>query len=144
VSVFDTVEFRIYAAVCAALGLKMILQAFAVAAARLAKGSWRNPEDTRLLGGSTQPDPLVERLRAGHLNALENEPLFMVTGLLFVLLVRTSESTLQAYAYTFFAARVVHSLSYGIAVQPFRTVGFLVGALCQVGMCTQILQSAFR
>jgi microsomal prostaglandin-E synthase 1 len=139
----DRVEYRIYAALVAVLALKMLATAFAVATARLVGSSWTSPEDTKLLGGTTSPDERVERLRRLHLNSLENEPLFMILGLLYVL-AGAPEIGIQAYGYTFVIARIVHAISYAFAVQPFRTLGFVVGALALVGMSVQILLASFR
>lgn len=139
----DEVQFRIHAAISALLVLKMVLTAFAIGVARVTHKSWSSPEDAKLLGGSTVPDALVERLRRVHQNALENELAYIAIGLLFVL-VGAPIVGIQAYGYTFLGARVVHTLSYAIGVQPFRTLAFVVGSLCLVGMSVQVLMAAFR
>lgn len=138
----DHVEFRIHAAICALLVLKLLLHAFAVGGARFVRKSWATNEDAKLLGGSIERDSLVDRLRAAHMNALENELPYIGIGLLFVL-VGTPTIGIQAYGYTFLVARVVHSIAYVFGLQPFRTLAFGVGALCLVGMCVQVLMAAF-
>lgn len=139
----DEVQFRIHAAICALLVLKLVVLAFAVGSARGARKSWSSTEDVKLLGGSTTPDALVERLRRTHQNAIENELAYMIIGLLFVL-VGAPVVGIQAYGYTFLVARVVHSLSQIFQLQPLRTMAFAVGSLCLIGMSVQVLMAAFR
>lgn len=138
----DLVQFKIFAAVSAILILKLVINAFAVGTVRGLRKRWSSPEDAKLIGGSTDHDDLVERLRRIHLNSLENEIPFIAVGLLFVL-VGTPVIGIQAYGYTFLAARIIHAGCYLAALQPFRTLAFGVGALCIVGMSVQVLMAAF-
>jgi uncharacterized MAPEG superfamily protein len=138
----DLVQFKIFAAISALLILKMVLLAFSVGTVRTLRRRWSSPEDAKFIGGSTEADPLVERLRRAHLNAIENELPFIGIGLLFVL-VGAPVLGIQAYGYTFLVARVVHSVTYVASLQPFRTLSFGLGALCLLGMSTQVLMAAF-
>lgn len=124
---FDEVQFRIHAAISAILMLKIVLHAFSVGGARVARRAWSSPEDVKLLGGSVTEDALA----------------YIVLGLLFVL-VGAPVVGIQAYGYTFLAARVVHSIACGFGLQPFRTLAFAVGSLCLIGMAVQVLMAAFR
>jgi uncharacterized MAPEG superfamily protein len=138
----DLVQFKIFAAISALLVAKMVLLALSVGTVRTLRKRWSTPEDSRFLGGSTEADPLVERLRRAHHNSLENELPFIAVGLLFVL-VGAPIVGIQAYGYTFLAARVAHTVTYLASLQPFRTLSFLLGALCLLGMSTQVLMAAF-
>lgn len=138
----DQVQFKIFAAVSALLVLKMLLNAFAIGGARGLRRSWTSPEDARLLGGSTEPDEIVERLRRLHLNSLENELPFIAVGLLFVLLGAPTIG-IQAYGYTFLAARIIHAGCYIAGLQPFRSIAWGLGVLCLIGMIVQVLMASF-
>lgn len=138
----DQVTFRIFAALCAVLILKNLGLAVLVATARGLGKAWLNPEDAKLLGGDVRSDDRVERFRRAHANSLENDPLFMMAGLLY-LLVGAPEWGMQAYGYTYVLARLAHAAFYALGLQPFRTASFLVGLLACVGMAVQVLLKAF-
>ncbi len=133
-------SFRIYAAVCALLLIKMIMLAMAGGILRNPRKAWINAEDSK--EGAGKPDDLVERIGRAHVNAVHNILPFAVVGMLYVIL-GASTSGLQIYAYTFLGARVLHSICYLLKLQPFRSLSFAVGALCILGMCTQVLMRAF-
>lgn len=139
----DSTAFRVYAAVSAVLVLKMAVLAFATATVRGVHKQYPNPEDARFLKGDHAPDhDTVARIKRAHANAMENEPLFMVLGLLYTLL-GANPMGMQIYAYTFLIARVLHSICYVFKLQPFRTLSFTIGWLCLVGMSVQVLMRAF-
>lgn len=138
----DQAEFHIYAAVSALLVLWTLALALSTAAVRGLKKSWTSPEDVKLLGGSTEPDALVERIGRAHRNTLENVPLFLVIGLLFVA-AGAPVVGIQAYGYTFLIARVLHSVFYLLKLQPFRTLCYVTSVACLVGMSVQVLMHAF-
>jgi uncharacterized MAPEG superfamily protein len=135
-------SFKIYAAVSALLALKMLLLAFIVPGIRTVKKKYPNPEDQKLFKAEAGEDPFAERVNRAHRNAMENELLFMILGLLYVLL-GAPTGALQIYAYTFFIVRVLHSVFYLAKLQPFRSLAWVVCWLCLVGMCVQILMAAF-
>lgn len=139
---FSSPAFKVYAGLCAVLVLKLFALSFATAGGRGVTKVQVNPEDQRLLGGELRSSDadIVARLKRAHLNALENELPFMILCGLFVAL-GAGQGAVQAYGYTFVAARLVHSGAYALGMQPFRTLAFLVGALCSIGMSTQILMA---
>jgi len=139
----DSTAFRVYAAISAALMLKMVLLAFATGGVRGLKSVYPNPEDAKLLKGQQgAEDETVARIKRAHINAIENEVPFVLLGLLYAML-GADPMGMQIYAYTFFVARVLHSLCYIFALQPFRTLSYTVGALCLMGMSVQVLLRAF-
>ncbi|MCB9697565.1 MAG: MAPEG family protein [Alphaproteobacteria bacterium] len=138
----DTPEFHIMVAICAALVLKNVGIAVLTAGARTVAKKYINPEDARLLGGDTQSDDRVERFRRAHAHSTENDYAFMVLYVLFQMS-GADAFALQAYGYTYLFARLAHLLCYAAALQPFRTLSFLVGTLATVGVAVQLLMVAF-
>ena len=96
-----------------------------------------NPEDQALSKKSTVVleggNDKTARYRRAHRNALENTPLFMITAL-YLTLMGTSATVAAALFYPYAAMRILHSLCYVKAIQPFRTVSFVIALLIQVGV----------
>ncbi|MDH5492668.1 MAG: MAPEG family protein [Myxococcales bacterium] len=134
--------FRVFAAVSAVLVLKMVGLAYLVGCNRILKRRHTNPEDARFLKGEPGEDEFSARASRAHGNSLENEPLFILLGLLWVFLGAHTEA-IQIYAYTFLVARVLHSLFYLLKLQPWRTIAYAISSLCLIGMSVQILMAAF-
>lgn len=126
--------FVAYVLTTAVLGLNLIVLANATAGTRAKANEVINPEDKRLNQAAEVVfeggNDTTARWRRAHRNALENIPLFLVTGFLLTL---TGTSTTMAYALygVFVAARLLHSVAYIKQVQPWRTIGFAIGALDQ-------------
>ncbi|VVC38969.1 Membrane associated eicosanoid/glutathione metabolism-like domain,Membrane-associated [Cinara cedri] len=78
--------FECYAFYGCILILKTIAMSFITAFQRMKKKVCMNPEDVVLRQGAEVKfdDPDIERIRRAHLNDLENIPIFLITGLLFV------------------------------------------------------------
>ena len=83
-----------------------------------AKGGYRSPEDIQRTPLNPNPDPKqllpddrVERVRRIHLNDLENVPIFLAAGFLFVL---TDPTLLLARAllYGYVVTRLLHFVAY--------------------------------
>ncbi|HRI66243.1 MAG TPA: MAPEG family protein, partial [Polyangium sp.] len=106
------------------LVLKMAAIAFATANARRKAKVVVNAEDTGVNPGShveTQEAADVLRAKRAHMNDLENIPAFLFIALLFTL---TGGSSTGAWAYfgVYFAARLVHTITYLYEKQPWRTI----------------------
>jgi len=140
----ESTSFRVFAAVSAVLVIKMVCQAYLVGAIRGKKKRYTNPEDAKLFKGERgdTDDETVARISRGHRNSLENEPLFILLGLLWVLQGADTQA-IQIYSYTFLGFRVLHGLTYGLKLQPWRTLSYTVASLCLIGMSVQILMGAF-
>jgi glutathione S-transferase len=135
--------FKIFSSVCALLIIKTVVLAGATGAMRGKQKSWVNPEDKKADGEKVdEKDEVVDRFVRAHQNAVHNVLPFGVVGLLYTLH-GPSEMAMQIYCYTFFVARVLHSLCYLKKWQPWRTMFFGVGALCIIGMGTQVIMRAF-
>lgn len=123
------------------LVLKMGAVAFVTANSRRKARVVLNPEDTKVNPGAhaaAAEAPETLRAKRAHLNDAENIPGFLVLALLFTL---TGASATAGWAYfgTYFAARVLHTLCYLNAIQPWRTAAYFLGQLAQLGIMVQLL-----
>lgn len=127
--------FVAYVITTAVLGLNLLVLANNTALTRARAKEAVNPEDTRLGKDLTVVfdggNDTTSRYRRAHRNALENIPLFLVTGLLLTL-VGVSATTAYVVFGIFTAARVLHSIAYVKQLQPWRTLSFGIGALVQL------------
>jgi uncharacterized MAPEG superfamily protein len=135
--------FRAYSIACSILVFKMFAVALMTGATRSRVQQFLNPEDAKVLGGAdvTQEHPDVQRMLRMHRNDLENILPFFTVGLIFVLM-GVSAFAAQVYFYTFTGARIVHTVTYIARLQPWRTIAFVLGLLCTIGMLVQILIAA--
>lgn len=135
--------FRTYALCAAILALKMLLSAIYTGTRRQKHQGYVNAEDARVFGqagaaaGSSEAPAVAHALRIQR-NDLENIPAFFAIALIYVLL-GASPRGAMIYFWTFTLARVAHTVAYMRNVQPWRAVCFIIGALCMVGMITQIV-----
>jgi uncharacterized MAPEG superfamily protein len=128
--------FRTYCISSSILVLNLLVLAGATGGVRGSKKSLLNPEDPGYTG---EPEnEAVTRIRNAHRNAMENIVPFFAIGLLYVL---TGGTALGATLYfgIFTGARVLHSIAYLAAKQPWRTIFFVIGALATLGMVVQVL-----
>jgi len=100
---------------------------------------WTNPKPRP---GQLDPDDYVERSRRMHRNDLENIPIFLIAGLLFVL----TEPVLwvaQLLFFGFVAARLLHFWAY-LTAKPHevRATFFTIGSLIVIGMAVFTLAYA--
>ena len=103
-----------------------------------------NPEDARLLKGRSiveRDPPEVARVLRAHANAMANILPFLILGFLYVLL-GASRTGAVVYFGIFTLARYVHSVAYIAALQPWRTVSYLVGLLASIGLIVQVAMRA--
>ena len=103
-----------------------------------------NPEDTRLLSGRSiveRDPPEVARVLRAHANAMANILPFLILGFLYVLL-GASRTGAVIYFGVFTVARYIHSVAYVAALQPWRTVSYVVGLLASIGLIVQVVLRA--
>jgi len=96
---------------------------------------------TTAVGYPTDPKPLAPwavRLKAAHYNAVENLVVFAALVLIAHLAGISNQMTLLA-CQVYFWVRLVHALSYGLAIPWVRTFAFAAGFLCQMALVWQIL-----
>ena len=75
-------------------------------------------------------------LRA-HANAMANILPFLILGFLYVLL-GAGRTGAVIYFGVFTVARYIHSVAYVAALQPWRTVSYVVGLLASIGLIVQV------
>lgn len=135
--------FTTYAACTAILVVKGLLSAAHTAITRIRSKRFVNPEDAKMLSGTTaESDPAeVAHLLRVQRNDVENLPPFFALGLVFVVMGATPFEA-SVYFWTFTVARVAHTLLYVAKLQPWRTVAFFLGVACLFGMAAQVLMGA--
>jgi len=139
----DNPAFGIYALCAAILGVKMLGAAVYTATRRQKVGGFVNPEDAQRFGGQeamAKPEEAPEVARALRIqrNDLENIPLFLAIGLIYVLS-GASVTGVMILCGLFTIARVVHSFVYAKGIQPARAICFFVGAVCTLLMIFRIV-----
>ena len=82
--------------------------------------------------------PIVKRAAAAWRNDLENIPIFLFLGLIYVTLGCWPEG---AYIYfsIFVVARILHTIAYLRGLQPARTIFYALGLCVCVALSVQIL-----
>ncbi|XP_071820947.1 microsomal glutathione S-transferase 1-like [Apostichopus japonicus] len=145
----DNEVFRVYLTYAVVLVLKMFFIAFYTSFVRITKKVYANKEDfgigypeekakERISKGNDR----VERVRRCHLNDLENIPVFLVIGLLYVAINPVASTAILHYR-IFTAARFIHNVAYLLPLpQPCRALGFTTGVLVTASMGIQILRAA--
>jgi prostaglandin-E synthase 1 len=138
----DNPAFKLYAICCAILSLQMLVLAGITPARRAKNKKYLNPEDVKVsfagatvVEGAEHPD--VARVKRAHRNLNESLPLFFALGLVYVLAGASPLGAKICFG-AFTGARVLHSVFYLNAAQPWRTITYTVGAFALVGMIVLI------
>lgn len=90
------------------------------------------PEDPKA------PSAWAIKMKAAHYNAVENLVVFAALVLIANAAGVSNEATVMA-CNVYFWARVVHFLSYSLAIPWVRTLAFTVGWGCQVVLILQLI-----
>lgn len=124
-----------YAVATILLFLKMFALSAYQGFHRIGKMTFKTPEDAALVGKKPASEelPQVQRAAKAWLNDLENIPIFLGLGVAYVLVGASPAFAVWLFM-AFTAARYLHTLFYLGAVQPWRTVAYMVGLLCMFGM----------
>eukprot|EP01012_Entosiphon_sulcatum_P042280 TRINITY_DN56260_c0_g1_i1.p1 TRINITY_DN56260_c0_g1~~TRINITY_DN56260_c0_g1_i1.p1 ORF type:complete len:459 (-),score=76.01 TRINITY_DN56260_c0_g1_i1:99-1454(-) len=89
------------------------------------------PEGAQITPKKEMPEPVARVMRA-HLNDIENIPNFMAAALWYVL--HSTGDGHKSYGILLIAlfcgARLVHSIVYLLALQPWRSLSWLLGVAC--------------
>lgn len=138
---------RTYAIAASLMSLKMLLQAWVTVYWMIkVKGGYLHPEDLKQTSLNKSPDPeqlkpnpYVERSRSMQRNDMENIPVFLIVGLLFVL-TRPELWVAQVLLYGFVMARVLHTYALGTAkTHDLRATFWTIGSLITIGMSVYTL-----
>ncbi len=126
---------RLFALTYLLLVLKMLAVGFVTSYYRMRKRAFAVPEDYAMQGLSPRQlvDPDVERARRAHRNDLENILPFFAVGFFFAL-TQPSLGVARVLFIGYLLARVLHTVFYLAALQPWRTLAFAVGQAITVVM----------
>jgi prostaglandin-E synthase 1 len=136
--------FRLYALCVIVLILKMNATGIFTAMTRSRLKVALNAEDAARFGAqlTTTEHPDVDRVLRAHRNDLENIPSFFLLGLIAVM-VGAPLLGMQITFIAFTAARVVHTVSYVKAMQPWRSMSFGIGSLANFALMVMIVIRLF-
>ena len=131
---------RMYALTAIVLAFKMAAISIVQGRARLSAGTFTNPEDAKSFGGqqASAEAPAVERASKAWRNDLENIPIFLILAWIYVA-AGLSAGAFVLYCIVFMAARVIHTICYLNAIQPWRTIAFTVGAVTMLVLMIHLL-----
>jgi uncharacterized MAPEG superfamily protein len=133
----------VYAVCVLVLCLKMFAISCYQGYFRMRARAFTNREDAAFFNRRAQPMELPQVARAARAwaNDLENIPLFFVLGGLCVAQQSHSAATLWLLV-AFTLARVLHTVTYLMGWQPWRTLAYGVGVVCLFGLGAGIIGSA--
>jgi uncharacterized MAPEG superfamily protein len=136
--------FVAYAITCVVLCLNLLMLWVSSGAIRAKGGVAINPEDGARYGVpvSEFDPPTVARLLRAHRNAEATIYPFLLLGLLFVFTGGKAAIAIPIFA-IFVVARIVHSIVYLKAMQPWRTIAFAVSLLAVVALVGAIVHDLF-
>jgi glutathione S-transferase len=132
-----------YAACTVALFLKMFCLSAYQGYHRIGKRVFAIPEDARAFGrgaAAAQELPQVQRAQLAWRNDVENIPIFLSLGIVYVMV--DAAPTAGPYLFVGFTiARIVHTLAYLAGLQPWRTIAYAAGIVCMFAMSWNIVQA---
>src|SRR5277367_6783826 len=122
-------EYGFYSLITVILFFKMVANSVVQGRARVGSKAFPNPEDAVFFGApapAADELPIVKRAAAVWRNDLENIPIFLFLGLIYVTLGCWSGG---AYIYfsIFAGARILHTVAYMQGMQPSRTIFYVIG-----------------
>jgi uncharacterized MAPEG superfamily protein len=131
---------RIYALTAIVLTFKMIAVSLAQGRGRVSTQIFTNPEDAQLFGGKLEATEAsaVQRATNAWRNDLENIPIFLILAWIYVA-AGLATGPFEIYCVVFVVARILHTVFYLNAVQPWRTIAFTVGAVAMIALAIHLL-----
>lgn len=142
----DNPSFRAYIFYASIVILKLLFLSVLTAAQRIVKGVFGTPEDYKTFGNKVPAKPIIdegiERVRKNHLNDLENIPVFLVAGLLYLFVNPTPTAALWHFR-LFGWSRVAHTVSYQLGKQPWRVIFYTIGLCSTVSMLIVTLRAVW-
>jgi uncharacterized MAPEG superfamily protein len=132
--------FLAYVLTCLVLSLNLLMLWVSSGALRAKGGVAINPEDGARYGApvSELDPPAVARLLRAHRNAEATIYPFLLLGLLYVLAGGGAGMAVPIFA-IFIAARIVHSIVYLKAMQPWRSIAFAISLLAILALMAAVL-----
>jgi uncharacterized MAPEG superfamily protein len=136
-------EYQFYALTTVILFFKMVANSIVQGIGRVNAKAFVTAEDARFFAqASPVPDeaPIVKRAIMCWRNDLENIPIFLFLGLIYVTLGCWPEGV-YIYFTIFVVARILHTFAYLNGMQPWRTIFFTIGMTMCVALSIQILMA---
>jgi uncharacterized MAPEG superfamily protein len=132
---------RIYALTAIVLTFKMIANSVLQGIGRTSSKIYTIAEDAPLFGGrhEAQEAPAVARASACWRNDLENIPIFLILAWIYVAAGDLSVGAFELYCVVFVVARILHTVLYLKASQPWRTIAFTIGLFTMVALAIHLL-----
>ena len=132
--------FLAYVFTCLVLSFNLLMLWVSSGALRAKGGVAINAEDGARYGApvSELDPPAVARLLRAHRNAEATIYPFLMLGLLYVLAGGGAGMAIPIFA-IFIAARIVHSIVYLKAMQPWRTIAFAISLLAILALMAAVL-----
>lgn len=147
---FGNPVFAAYAIAAGLMILKTVAMAWLTVLRMMqVKGGYRAPEDARATPlnpsprpGQTAPDERVERIRRIHQNDIENVPMFLAAGFLFVLTAPPLWLAQGAF-YGYVVTRLLHFWAYATAKShDLRATFWTLGVLVVIAMALWVVAVA--
>lgn len=128
-----------YSLCVVALFLKMFALSAYQGFHRIGRRTFVNPEDAEVFNKppASEELPQVQRAAKAWLNDLENIPIFLGLGTVYVLTGASPMAAAWLFS-TFTIVRILYTLVYLLGLQPWRTITYAVGILCLLGMSWNI------
>ena len=137
---FQHAALPVFALCSSFLIFKMLVIGHLTGAARFRKGAFGNAEDYdafKLEAGEAGADhPDVQRYQRAHHNDLESTIPFLAVGMVY-LATGPSPGLASGLMIGFTLLRTAFSFFYLYAIQPFRTLSFILAEICLVVMLGQ-------
>jgi prostaglandin-E synthase 1 len=132
--------FVAYAITALALSLNLIVLWTMSGVVRTRTKTALNPEDVAQfkVAQSDADPPVVARVLRAHANAEASIYPFLILGLVFVLAGGGYRTGAIIFA-VFVVARVLHSVFYVAARQPWRTISFMLGGIATLALMVVIV-----
>jgi len=124
----DIVNFKIYAFCTVVLFYKMFAIGIVQGKIRKKNKHFVIPEDAKIfgkVGPKSQEHPDITRANNAYRNDLENIPIFLILGLIYILL--NCNPIFSMYAFPIYTlSRIMHTYFYIHALQPWRTISYII------------------
>ncbi|MBC7474793.1 MAG: MAPEG family protein [Candidatus Sericytochromatia bacterium] len=138
------IALKIYAVCCIILFLKIFALGMVQGASRAKNKVFMKPEDAKMAGGvvSTSDTPMAITAGNAIKNDLENIPMFLFLALVYVMTNCWDRGSL-IYFSIFTFARIMHSVCFLKAIQPWRSIFYGIALLMTFIVSGHILYRIF-